>query len=61
MIYVGLIENAAKSADCDFAVFGNDGGVGAFFGSADELDVTALLAMLREACYLEAALYLAKR
>ena len=60
MIDMSLIENAAKSAYRDFAVFGDDGCVGDFAGSADELDVTAFLTEFCEASCFEAALHFAK-
>jgi hypothetical protein len=61
MIYVSLVENAAKSSHCDFTMFGDDGGVGDPFGLANKLDVTALLAVLCEAGCFEPPLYFAKR
>ena len=48
VIYVCLIEDAAKSTNRDFAMFGNYGRVDGFRSSADELDVAAFLAMLGE-------------
>ena len=61
MFDVSLVENAAKCAYRYLGMLGDDGGVGAIFGSADELYVTALLAMLYEAGCFEAVLHLAKR
>jgi len=40
---MGLVENAAKRADWDFALFGDDGGVDNIVYAAYKFDVTAPL------------------
>jgi hypothetical protein len=61
MIDMSLVENTAKSAYCDFIMFWDDGGVGDFAGSTHELDVTALLAVLREASCFKTPFHFAER